>query len=122
MNDTKHTPGPWVFLPKATRENDSLGFSTFTANVAVGNDDGDHGNYLASIHAGGPGAIYSTQEAVEANARLIAAAPDLYEAILAVKKAVDAGIEVRGLGEQVLFGEAVEKCRLAIEKATGQAS
>lgn len=54
-------------------------------------------------------------------ARLIEAAPDLYNAVLAVKKAIDAGIEDRGLGEQIMMGEAIEKCRMAFEKANGAA-
>jgi hypothetical protein len=39
------------------------------------------GNAIAVVHNGGAGATESTPETVEANARLIAAAPDLYAAL-----------------------------------------
>ena len=44
---------------------------------------------------------------------------ELTEAVRTVKKVIDSGIEVRFLGNQLSFGEAVEKCRLALEKAEG---
>lgn len=69
MTDTpkpeqKHTPGPWVLFPYASR-NDS---KSRDAKIAV---DGD-GTCVAVAYG------YQTSEA-ESNARLIAAAPDMLE-------------------------------------------
>lgn len=97
--NTKHTPGEWKASPVS-----SVVGSLITA-------DG------VSVATALP---RMTAEEVQANALLIAAGPNLLAAVLAVKKAIDLGIEVRGLGEQILLGEAIEKCRTALAKATGE--
>lgn len=71
-----HTPGPWSVGNSRTSGADSKLGAMWEAAVHVGSE-ANRGNSLASVHMGGLGALYSTREAVEANARLIAAAPDL---------------------------------------------
>lgn len=71
MSESKHTPGPWAFgLIDAT--DPKHGFSV--------NDFG-RGHLNATVHVGG----LSDLKEDEANARLIAAAPDL---LTALKKAL----------------------------------
>lgn len=61
----KHTPGPWVVVPT----------SKATHRWVVGMPDGTS---LASCEPMGP---WITNEAADANARLMAAAPDLLRAL-----------------------------------------
>ena len=72
---TKHTPGPW----RVGRVRESYWNHT-PMSVEVPVYFGD-GNTLALVYLGGPGALYANEESVLANARLIAAAPDLLEAL-----------------------------------------
>lgn len=67
---------------------------------------------IAQVMAGAFGTTKS-----DAAALLFSAAPEMADALLAFKKAVDAGIEVRGLGAELLLGEAVEKAVKALRKA-----
>jgi hypothetical protein len=78
MSETKWTPGPWS-VGKSWADHLRSGI-WWNAPVFVGEDE-THGNMLCKVVAGGPGGLHSTAEEIEANARLIAAAPDLYEAL-----------------------------------------
>jgi DUF1680 family protein len=90
----KHTPGPWAYAGYAR----SMAFRvTKTPEDATG----DVCNVLAGLAA-------KTNEEVEANARLIAAAPDLLEALMHC--ATDEGPEQEWL----------DRARAAIAKATGE--
>lgn len=74
---SNHTPGPWTALE--AREDGLVHKSLrpyYYADVCVGPRE-THGNSIARVSLGGPGATHNTREAVEANAKLIAAAPDL---------------------------------------------
>jgi hypothetical protein len=91
-----HTPGPWAFAE---------GRRSF----AVHQQDGAPYTPLASDVADVP--IYDSTGTAEANARLIAAAPDLLEALMAVKAlAVPAATHIHTIVDA------------AIAKATGGAS
>lgn len=82
MSTTKvtHTPGPWsVGYTRRSRLHASLGDSFETA-IHVGTPT-NRGNCLAIVYIGGDGALDNSREAVEANARLIAAAPELLAAL-----------------------------------------
>ena len=63
MSDTKFTPGEWI--------------QTAQFNVMVGDDPVKH-TFLSTQHTGG---LIATVEEREANAALIAAAPDMYKAL-----------------------------------------
>ena len=62
----KHTPGPW-------EEYYDYGDSQINIHY------GDEGQHIATVHGPGAGA---TQESMKANARLIAAAPELFNFVI----------------------------------------
>ncbi len=92
----KHTPGPWSWYG-----NPNGGARVQTASVGIA-------NVLSRA-----GVAYPPQASCEANARLISAAPDLYEAAVAMLEA-----------EPYLASDeshlAREKLRAAVAKANGQ--
>lgn len=71
----KHTPGPWTQL-KWDRSPESQ------PDIEISSDH--HPYWLAGV-----GSPSSDPETVEANARLIAAAPELFETLLRVVKKID---------------------------------
>lgn len=71
---TKHTPGPWHAV-KYARSN------AYCITLTPGNANGDIANVLFGLGA-------SVSDEVGANARLIAAAPDLLEALMAADLAM----------------------------------
>jgi hypothetical protein len=88
---TQHTPGPWEFLPP---------------------DDGNCGAITAKT-----GWICDfAEEPSDANARLIAAAPDLLEAL---KNLVNQHNTVYGIGDMEMQS-AIDFAHKAIAKATGE--
>lgn len=89
---SKHTPGPWTY-----QENSDV----YTHIVR-----GATNSLICQL-------AQSTHVEIEANARLIAAAPELLEAAMAFIAPFD-GIEVVG-------GSEIAKARAAIAKATGAA-
>lgn len=102
----KHTPGPWIIFA-------------------------DQGSAVAVLPAMRPGEVCSFEGSglpnKEANARLIAAAPDLYEAARALVEAEDALLaELRAAGEMPDLTEKpwslVDALRTAIAKAEGRAT
>ena len=106
MSANKHTPGPWRFLqeecdrPYIRVRGTQLGLRYKIANVLTPNYDG-----VASREA----------EETRANARLIAAAPELLTSLQAL--ADEAFKNMHG-GR----GDLIDDARAAIAKATGGAS
>jgi len=96
MNTTQHTPGPWVY--------DSFGHTSFAFND-------NREDYSARIEW----APDMSDEEVDANARLIASAPDL---LVALEQAIPHLEKVAGLsgGDGVLT---LAAARAAIAKAKG---
>lgn len=92
----KHTPGPW------TVTFDEYGDEIWFGGAGKGIHVIDTGNDTADIFLGG------TSEAAFANARLVAAAPDL---LAALKRLVEVGC---------CAGEGVIEAEEAIKKAEGQ--
>lgn len=92
----KHTPAPWV-----TEQPERKGY------VWVSSSDGSRAN-LATVWRADGNAM--------ANARLMAAAPDLLEALQSL---VDMDVSYQ---RGPMVEEAVNKARAAIEKATGEAA
>jgi hypothetical protein len=79
-NETgKHTPGPWGFGTSNKKTYGMAPGEWWETAIHVG--DTKPGNVLATAVMGGSGATRSDRESVEANARLIAAAPELLEAL-----------------------------------------
>lgn len=95
---TKHTPGPWHtggYSSRIIYAGD--GFAVADATVFHGRHEGEH----------------------EANARLIAAAPELLDVLQEVTRCLAWHEEQHGVG---MDRKAVESARAAIAKATGSAS
>ncbi len=114
---SKHTPGPWTEHVMTDRSVRNIEGRFETADITIGSGEtmvavtemrraiGDH-----SI--GYPCA--KTVEEMEANARLIAAAPELLASLSAM-------LTYFGMDEDEWSKPVVDKARAAIAKATGQA-
>ena len=84
MDNTKHTPAPWVVGPFTGQMNPTKPWQTWPQMaVRCGSKDPriGAGNVFVTIHAGGVGALSCNKEAIQANARLIAAAPEMYDCL-----------------------------------------
>lgn len=93
MADLKHTPGPW----KVDEDDDVVSATGLWVAFAYGD----------------------SEEEAKHNARLIAAAPDLLEALRALLSAAERMVDkapVMGRTE----AEAMDRARLAIDRATGE--
>lgn len=100
MSTAKHTPGPW--------------FANFEAGRYVITYQGAFGPYRALAITGGFHPDH------EGNARLIAAAPELLEALTAATDALAGGLwDSPTKDEHELCNEVIDACRAAIAKATG---
>ena len=93
MSTNKHTPGPWK----------AEGWENLVVNCAEG--------YTLTLAAGRKGAGL---EELQANARLIASAPDLLAALYASEIALRSCLR-----QNVQVDAAFEQVRKAIERATG---
>ena len=102
MDEAKHTPGPWLTHKE--------GFSSIYIESRIG------GGMLQEVASCGPTGEGRDQQ--EANARLIAAAPELLEALKEVVEILD---EVLGFGTEPSHGNIAAKARAVIAKATGRA-
>ena len=115
MSEAKHTPGPWLIA------------KTDAAFVYALNDSG-YNRFWAHVIGGNLRRGESTTKVeTEANARLIASAPDLLDALIKYMNAIDMfdlaskdGINYHGAIGNRLAAE--EIAREAIAKATGGAA
>lgn len=113
MSEKKHTPGEWFTHQE--------GHSTVYVECRIG------GGLIQAVAKCGPTAAGREQQ--EANARLIAAAPELLEALQEAKAALEWCVEQGGgptceheSGGVVCFckeNKAISSARAAIAKATG---
>lgn len=101
MSGVKHTPGPWF---------EQTGFSD---DVEITAESREGMVAICSMDLGFTGHIGVEQEA---NARLIAAAPCMFEALVEVLEALDVS---RNGGEYPSFEAWEAKARDAITRATG---
>ena len=107
-HETQWTPGPWSVGRTISRERGAY----LETPVHVG-ERGNRGNCIALVYLGGPGAIHRDAASLEANAHLIAAAPDLYEALeLMTREIVER--------HDITIGTMV-KAHAALAKARGEA-
>lgn len=104
--ETKHTPGPW--------------------QVKYDEQTGRPSGIYAPDDAGIPGAVghivrlrglgLPSSEKAQANARLIAAAPDLLEALIVAKATID---ELNAMCRATTYPKVFDQINAAIAKATG---
>lgn len=104
MAEIKHTPGPWNYLDFGFNEGNEVIYGRETTQRPIA--EAIHWLDQSESHA-----------QVKANARLIAAAPELLEALLALD-------DLRGAWSPPddVIKAAWSKCRAAIAKATGDQS
>ena len=111
MSETRFTPGPWRFLEgKDYDEGANVGRPL---TVCGGNNDD-----LANVYSADDSTVSVSRAEAVANAHLIAAAPDLYEALellLATPEIADA--DPRDKDEETQIAE--RKARAALRKARG---
>jgi hypothetical protein len=106
MSEIKHTPGPWFFAGKHPE--------CEVRYVSLNVEDHFDGEIATLYH--GEGAMQ------EANARLIAAAPELLEALLWCKSQGWLQYTKRIPNQNAAFCDGVDKALAAIAKATGSQS
>lgn len=107
----RHTPGPWSY--HSWQRSDGTRFGIETA---------DHRHGLGSIAPNENASTLLTMEQHEANARLIAAAPELLEALRELTRWVDIAIAPNYTAHRPMpeMGEkAMEVARALIRKAEG---
>lgn len=106
MTEAKHTPGPWHL--------EEMGYNSSSYYIRGSSESGDR----LTIGKGAVAHIpRSTVNPMEANARLIAAAPELLEALKAMidaERVYESGVRS---SEELA---ALEKAHAAITKATGR--
>lgn len=105
---SKHTPGPWRLNDVGNVESEAV------HNIAV--------VYSAAGQEGWSGSDFDTLAHCEANARLIAAAPELYDAAdAALNVLIACCVPAGGVDDRAAILEAQNMLRSAIAKATGEA-
>lgn len=127
MGGEKHTPGPWAVT----------GISQDTGNISVGQRDlriviadvtnaASFGDMLAGAMARGGGSFRQSDASTQfANARLIAAAPEMFDALKLAQSALAMMIEPNSIEKTTLpvaFAQATEAeaaARAALSKAGG---
>jgi len=112
MNDKKHTPGPWEVRA------DPSHYDSFTTVVAGSGEQRKGMLRELIVEIGGWAGI----ETAEANARLIAAAPDMLEALKSLLAFVNSlGMEFGGVSKEKYLEayEPLNKAHAAISKAEG---
>jgi len=112
-----HTPGPWT--QSMGLVSDTQGYCTdeagFIATV--------HNPYVEHVTFGGlqhPMSLHETDKMAEANARLIAAAPDLLAALKEIGRACCDNLSLLPEDKQGIYAYLADVAREAIDKAQGE--
>lgn len=113
-----HTPGPWRFLEGGNSEEEFNRCRPLT--ICGGNNDD-----LANVYSADDSTVSITREQANANAQLIAASPDLLEALNAASGfLLNAKIDLEtGASKQTAINTiegGLKIVRAAIAKATGE--
>jgi hypothetical protein len=105
-NKFKHTPGPWkIFYPE--NSDCGLGIDTANSNASIVVMDTEAGIYSAE-----------TREEDLANAKLIAAAPDLLDALQKLTKQVQKDCSIGSDPKYLELCEVVQESMQVLKKAT----
>lgn len=117
MRNTKHTPGPWVVAPTPeTIAGGDFQARILTTGGKAGTNVDPQSEYIIvgnHVNKNGHGNIMH-----EANAKLIAAAPDLLEALQDMMKQYRKVYGFADMPWEDYRGSVVTKCESAIKKAT----
>jgi hypothetical protein len=118
----KHTPGPWTIRGVSIEDGSiSIGSAELRIIIAYATNAASIGHIIARSIRRGEGRLSGStyDDPQYANARLIAAAPDLLEALIATCKLADdnlPGFDGRTPECQAVY----DQCMRAIAKATGE--
>lgn len=127
MSGPKHTPGPWGYVPS------NANHGPYVTNEWGAGDICDcytmsKPSELAVCNGGTSEPIHFQHEEADANARLIAAAPDLLEALRDAQKALALIVEPDAIKQSTVINAFAQtmaaevKARAAIAKAEGGAA
>jgi len=113
MSELKATPGPWIEMPDSDDEDVYISTEERFDNSKI---------HICKVQGGFCGAIGEEQEA---NAHLIAAAPELYEALDKLKLSYEALAHdyeyAVGAGDiHPLHAEHIQRCAAVLAKALGE--
>lgn len=113
MSAKKHTPGPWTFLEDGDAE--ALHNCRPLTICSPGKDD------LAEVFSDEDSTVAIPREQAIANARLIAASPDLLAALQEAVIAMSAATEHLPVNElpRIACNTAIANARAALSRATG---
>ena len=100
MTAIQHSPGPWI----ATRRTSRVPFDYHITQ------DWPTGSHIVTVHDEGGGRVHGD------NARLIAAAPDMLDALEEIE-----GLPCDDNGDRIIPAGFLDNARQAIAKARGQA-
>jgi hypothetical protein len=111
MNNTLHTPGPWLRSKSGNQ-----------FQIVAGSDLNCEPNELvATIHPIAHNCEYEPCDETKNNARLIASAPDLLSALEGLLKIAEKQLNQFSTHEGILNCQALANARAAIRKAKGEA-
>lgn len=121
--DTKHTPGPWKIVQRSRSEDGGA----YPAEI-VSADGNEYpvtpleAGCIAQLALDNPGSFWDDSEVKKCNARLIAAAPELLEALVAAVdcRMVPVSSAKDGACRHSRQVEVADMIRAAIAKATGE--
>lgn len=115
MSTTAHTPGPWF-----TGEPHFGRYGIYSEHTAGGGRCKQGRQSICIAHYEGKGGSKAYHDMFKANARLIAAAPELLEALEEAENALaDYILTIERTGASLNYGHSVlKKARAAIAKAT----
>lgn len=121
---TKHTPGPWKYSAYLEKRRTSVGGAYCSECGGYTRSDRHFARIDMNGHFQAITAHDSDPEELRANARLIAAAPELLETLRAVESDIAAMIDGMGSGVVKVSPGGIRAClsaiRDAIQKATGE--
>ena len=100
MSETKWAPGAWNLMRTET-------------GYTIGPNQQLRGDYVADVHEHQSGAM--SDEEAAANAHLIAAAPELYEALESLMDALDTHC-----GSTPVWSVYMERARTTLDRARGE--
>ena len=100
---SKHTPGPWKVHYEGSGD-----FVVYSGDVEIGTAWSQHAHFMGSGEA---------ELSNEANAHLIAAAPEMFDAL---ERIANGDIGPSNANDQIIIQSIVNTARVAVAKAKGE--